>query len=126
MPLSPEFTPGITLACECSDINATIKWYREVMGFKLLCHVEEIGWCEFASPTKDVAIGYSQVEKPKIGAGPVPVYSVVDIATTRAALESSQVRFDGPTREIPGMVKLATFFDPDGNAFMLSQSLGQS
>jgi hypothetical protein len=36
------------------------------------------------------------------------------------------VRFDGPTREYPGMVKLATFFDPDGNTLMLYESLGQS
>jgi hypothetical protein len=33
------------------------------------------------------------------------------------------VKFDGPTQEIPGMVKLATFFDPDGNAMMFFQDL---
>ena len=33
------------------------------------------------------------------------------------------MRFDGETREIEGMVKLATFYDPDGNALMLSQRL---
>ena len=34
-----------------------------------------------------------------------------------------KVRFDRPTRTIEGMVKLAKFFDPDGNRFMLYQSL---
>jgi uncharacterized protein YciI len=29
------------------------------------------------------------------------------------------VRFDGDTREIEGMVRLATFYDLDGNSFML-------
>jgi hypothetical protein len=33
------------------------------------------------------------------------------------------VRFDGPTIELPGMVKLATFFDPDGNPMMFYQDL---
>jgi hypothetical protein len=33
------------------------------------------------------------------------------------------VRFDGETREIEGMVRLATFYDPDGNTFMLAQRL---
>ena len=33
------------------------------------------------------------------------------------------MRFDGETNEIEGMVKLATFYDPDGNSFMLAQSL---
>jgi len=33
------------------------------------------------------------------------------------------VRFDGDNVEIPDMVRLATFFDPDGNSYMLAQSL---
>ena len=53
----------------------------------------------------------------------MPVWGVVDIAQARAALEEKQVRFDGDTIEIAGMVKLATFYDPDGNAWMLAQSL---
>jgi len=123
MSSKPEFTVGVTLACQCKDIKATIRWYEEVLGLSLLYHAEEIGWCEIASPTKDVSIGYSQVESPKVGAGPVPVFNVPDIAAARAAMEARKVKFDGATREIPGLVKLATYFDPDGNAFMLSQSL---
>jgi len=34
-----------------------------------------------------------------------------------------QFEFDGDTIEIPELVKLATFFDPDGNSLMLYQSL---
>jgi hypothetical protein len=48
---------------------------------------------------------------------------VKDIDAARSQMERKKVRFDGPTQEIPGMVKLATFFDPDGNAHMLYQSL---
>ena len=33
------------------------------------------------------------------------------------------MRFDGDTREIEGMVRLATFYDLDGNTFMLAQRL---
>ena len=36
---------------------------------------------------------------------------------------SLDVKFDGPTQEIPGLVKLATFYDPDGNNYMLNESL---
>ncbi|MCB1161391.1 VOC family protein, partial [bacterium] len=62
-------------------------------------------------------------EEVKPGGGSVPVWGVLDIAEARAALEARQVRFDGDTVEIPNMVKLATFFDPDGNAMMLVESL---
>jgi hypothetical protein len=36
------------------------------------------------------------------------------------------VRFDGETITIPEMVRLCTFFDVDGNTFMLYQSLAQA
>jgi hypothetical protein len=41
----------------------------------------------------------------------------------RRHLEQHGVRFDGDTYEISGMVKLATFYDPDGNPFMLAEAL---
>jgi CreA protein len=53
----------------------------------------------------------------------VPTWEVEDIDAARAALEAAGVRFDGDTDVNEGMVKLATFFDPDGNALMLSQTL---
>jgi len=31
------------------------------------------------------------------------------------------VKFDGDTITIEGMVKIATFYDPDGNAMMLAE-----
>ena len=51
------------------------------------------------------------------------MFGVTDIDAARTEMEGKAVRFDGETQVIPGMVKLATFFDPDGNSYMLSQSL---
>jgi CreA protein len=48
---------------------------------------------------------------------------VEDIEAARRRLEQREVRFDGPTRTIEGLVKLATFYDPDGNTFMLYEDL---
>ena len=89
----------------------------------VLYEVEDIGWCELATETKGVNVGISQVEKVRHGA--VPTFGVQDIDKARALLERKDVKFDGETREIPGLVKLATFFDPDGNPLMLYQSLQQ-
>jgi hypothetical protein len=36
---------------------------------------------------------------------------------------TNRVRFDGETTEVPGMVRLGTVYDPDGNTFMLAQRL---
>lgn len=55
--------------------------------------------------------------------GAVLTWSVEDIDASRAVIEAKGVRFDGETRTLPGLVKLATFFDPDGNVMMFAQSL---
>ncbi|HED54181.1 MAG TPA: VOC family protein [Phycisphaerales bacterium] len=118
-----EYAGDVTIAIRVSDIERSIGWYQDTLGMELLYRVDEIGWCELATKTKDVQIGLSQVEDARGSAGCVPTFGVVDIDRARAFLESKEVRFDGPTQTIEGMVMLATFYDPDGNPFMLAQSL---
>lgn len=117
------FTTGVTLAVEVSDFEASKRWYKEVLGFKFKYEVPEIGWCEYESPTKGFVIGLSKVETVTAGGGLVPTFNVSDIAHTRSILEARDVRFDGPTDTIPGLVMLATFYDLDGHPYRLVQSL---
>lgn len=130
MPTTPPTPPtlgydgGLTLATQCSDLAKSLAWFTDVLGFTVLYQMDEMGWAELTSPVARVNLGLSQVEKPKVGAGPVPTWGVTDIDSARATLEAKGVRFDGETQTIPDMVRLATFYDPDGNAFMLYQSLG--
>lgn len=117
------FDQGMTLSFQVRDRKKTAQWYTDLLGLKLLYDAAEIGWCELATETAGVNIGLSEVESPKTAGGCVPVLGVTDIDAARKRLESRDVRFDGPTRDIPGLVRLATFYDPDGNALMLYQSL---
>ena len=114
---------GLTCALQVKDRKAASKWYQDVLGFKLIYDVEEIGWCELATCVERVNIGLSQVEKPQVKGGTTLTFGVKDIEAARKQLESADVRFDGATRVYEGMVKLATFYDPDGNTLMLYQSL---
>ncbi|MCC6285998.1 MAG: VOC family protein [Phycisphaerales bacterium] len=116
------FRPEVTLAFQCRDRARSMAWYESMLGFQRLYDVPEIGWCEVGSHIPGVSLGFSEVESPKVG-GTVPTFGVLDIDAARKELEAKGVRFDGQTRTIPGMVKLATLFDPDGNALMLVQSL---
>ncbi|MEZ5066013.1 MAG: VOC family protein [bacterium] len=124
MSANHSFDGSLTLAFNVRDRKASVEWYRRFLGCELLYDAAEIGWCEVQAPIEGgrVTFGFSEVEEPKIG-GPVPTLGVVDLDAARAAMEKADVRFDGDTIVIPGMVKLATFFDPDGNALMLAQSL---
>jgi catechol 2,3-dioxygenase-like lactoylglutathione lyase family enzyme len=117
------YTGGLTVVYQVSDIKKSIEWFSSVLGFNLLYHMEEMGWCELVTELKGVNVGLSQVEKPNIGLCGKLTWGVKDIDKARKILETKKVRFDGPTQEIPGMVKLATFFDPDGNPMMFFQDL---
>lgn len=125
MPSTIEYDGGLTISTNCSDLDRSVTWYTDVLGFTVLYKMDEMGWAELVSPVANVQLGLSQVESPKVGAGPVPTWGVKDIDAARSELESKGVKFDGETQTIPDMVMLATFFDPDGNAFMLYQSLAE-
>jgi predicted enzyme related to lactoylglutathione lyase len=84
--------------------------------------MEEYGWCELATSIEGVRLGLGQVEDVKIGAT-TPTFGVSDIEAARGHMESRGVSFDGDTHEIEGQVKLCTFYDPDGNPFMLAEVL---
>jgi predicted enzyme related to lactoylglutathione lyase len=125
--LSPlGYNGGLTCSIQVQDMDESIKFYQDVLGFKMLYRVDEIAWCELATEIKGVNIGLSQVEKPAKLSGTKLTFGVHNVDQTRKMLEQKKVRFDGPTIEIPGMVKLATFFDPTGNALMFYQDLAQA
>ncbi len=124
MLLKNNFDGGLTAGVNVSDIQESMKWYQEVLEFELLYYMEELGWCELKSPVAKVNVGLSQVEKmPPPGGNAVLTWGVKDIEAARAELRKKDVKFDGDIRIISGMVKLATFYDIDGNCFMLYQDL---
>ena len=110
------------ISVNVSNFEAAVEWYREALGFEVVYRLDEYGWGEVRTPWNGVTIGLSQTEELKHG-GTVPAFGVKDIAAARAHLESLGTKFDGDTYEISGMVKLATFYDPDGNAWMLAEAL---
>jgi predicted enzyme related to lactoylglutathione lyase len=123
MTCSIEFKGDLTCSIQSADMDAAIQWYQSMLGFQLMYRVDEIGWCELTTPVSNVTVGISQVETPQVRGGATLVFGVRDIDAARAELEGRNVRFDGETMTIEGMVRLATFFDIDGNKYMLSQSL---
>lgn len=117
-----EFGSELTCSLGVTDMTASIAWYERVMHCNLLYRADEIGWCELATPMAGVNIGLSQVESVVQGGGATNVFEVADIDAAKTHLDAEGVRQDGDIQHIPGMVKLITFYDPDGNAFMFSRS----
>lgn len=116
---------GLTCGIQCTDLKRSIAFYQQKMGFKHLYTMDDIAWAELATETPGVNIGLSQVEK-ITGTGNCKLtFGVKNLDHTRKQLEAAGVSFTGETMEIPGMVRLATFLDPDGNPHMFFQDLSK-
>ena len=93
-----------------------------MLGFETIYHADDAGWSELQTNTGGVTIGLGEHVKPAPG-NCVPVFGLTDLDDARQKLEQAEVRFDGETDVVEGMVKTATFYDPDGNALMLAEDL---
>ena len=118
------FDGGLTCVIQVSDLSTSKAWYQDVLGFELLLELPDQKFCELASPVDRVTVGLSQVSDFKTGSGATLTFGVRDIEEARNLLERRGVRFEGPTEEIPGIVRLASLLDPDNNRLMLYESLG--
>lgn len=117
------FDGGLTCAIGVSDLDRSIAWYREMLGFELLYRLEDNAWCELKTGVERVNVGLSQVEEAGGKGGATLTFGVEDIEAAKADLDARGVRQDGPIRDIPGLVRLLTFYDPDANALMLYEDL---
>lgn len=113
---------ALTVSMPVSDLDASIRWYGDVLGFELQYRIDDMGWCELVSPVDRVGVGLSVVEKPNPG-GATPTFGVTDIRAAKALLEEKGVRIDGDVITIEGMVHLLTFYDPDDNALMFFEMI---
>lgn len=117
------FDGGLTCAIGVSDLDRSIAWYRDTLGFDLLYRLEDNAWCELKTSVDRVNVGLSQVEEAGGKGGATLTFGVEDIEAAKAELDGRGVRQDGPIRDIPGLVRLLTFYDPDDNALMLYEDL---
>jgi predicted enzyme related to lactoylglutathione lyase len=117
------FVQDLTASMGVTDLDRSIAWYETVLGCELLYRADEIGWCEMKTHMAGVNIGLSQVEAVPQGGNATNVWGVADIDAAKAHLDAHGVKQDGEIQHIPDLVKLLTFFDLDGNAMMLSESL---
>ena len=118
-----EYDGGLTCSLGVSDLDRSIAWYRDVLGFELLYRLEQTAWCELSTGVARVNLGLSEVEEAGGKGGATLTFGVTDIAAAKTELDRKGVRQDGAIRDIPNMVRLLTFYDPDDNALMFYQVL---
>jgi catechol 2,3-dioxygenase-like lactoylglutathione lyase family enzyme len=119
------FDGGLTCALGVTDLDRSIAWYEKILGFSVLYRMDAMAWCEMSTAVSRVNIGLSQVQEITPKGGATLTFGVTDIDAAKEALLAADVRLDGDGDifEVPDMVRLLTFYDPDGNALMFYQDL---
>lgn len=112
----------LTLSISVTDRARSSEWYCTHLGFEEMVSIDEAGWTELKTTVPGVTLGLGDTDKASPG-NCVPVFGVSDINEARSSLEKQSVEFDGDTITMEGMVSIATFYDPDGNAMMLAEDL---
>lgn len=103
------------------DLEKSIAWYQEVLGFQVALKLEDPLWCELSTENRSVRVGLAQVREVSSG-DTVPIFRVRDLRAAQTALASSHVATSDI--EVAGsQAKLLTFNDLDGNALMLQELL---
>lgn len=112
----------MTIDVPVTNLAISKEWYLTTMGCQVIYEVPEYGYCFLSTPSADITIGMGQVEKFDVKGGCTPTWNCDNIAAGKSQLEAKGVRFDGPIRDL-GMVKLVTFYDPDGHPWMLAENV---
>ncbi len=105
-----------------SDLEKAKAFYGDVLGMKK--KVEMPGWVEFSDSADGVSVGLNLVPdfQPADG-GATAVYRVADLEKERDRLSAKGAKFEGAIRDIPGVVRIATFRDPFGNRLQIMQQM---
>ena len=53
----------MTAALGVSDLERSIAWYHDVLGFELIYKLDDWGWAELRSPLAEVNVGIGQAEE---------------------------------------------------------------
>lgn len=119
-----EYNPAnCVISVNVSDYDRSLAWYRDVLAFPVEYELKEYGWCELKTPF-GFNIGLGQGETVQQG-NVTPTFGVRDIDAAIAHLRQHDVKVED-WHEIPDMVRLSTFWDPDGTPWMLAQSLASA
>jgi predicted enzyme related to lactoylglutathione lyase len=116
----PYYRPTVVLQLGVADLEKSIAFYEQVLGFKTLERRDDLKFAHIETNVPGLQFGLSVGSMQKGTGAAIVNISVADIASARKLLESRGVVFTGPTQVIPGKVALAGFQDPDGNQLRLA------
>lgn len=116
------FKPGIGFHCNVSNLERTIEFYTGKLGFKMHDYDANMRQARLYTSTEDCLMGFAE-RQPVVPGSTCITLEVENIGQAVQNLQHKGIEFTGGIIEIPDLVKLATFTDPDGYNLMLFSQL---
>jgi predicted enzyme related to lactoylglutathione lyase len=98
----PYYRPTVVLQLGVADLDKSIAFYEQVLGFKTVERREDLRFAHVETNVPGLQLGLSAGSTQKGTGAAIVNISVVDVAAARRLLESRGVVFAGPTQVIPG------------------------
>jgi predicted enzyme related to lactoylglutathione lyase len=105
-----------------SDLERSIAFYRDVMGFKLLYSAPEFHYASFDANGMRFSIAGGGSDEHSAGRRTGIGFVVPDVDAAHAELVAKGVEFTMPPGKQPWGGYMGMFADPDGNIFYLDSS----
>lgn len=113
------------VAYNVSDLERAKKFYGETLGLPVALALNEAGWVEYGRPHQahlGINLWRGPDPMPPTSGGGHATLTCDDVRGTIERLRAKGIRCD-EVQEIPGMVILGNFYDPDGNLIQLAETL---
>lgn len=108
-------TDAAIVAFPVRNMAISKAWYQRVLGSSIVYEVPEQHWCEVTTPAESTLLGLHEQDGVSAGTQNALGFSVLDMAAAHAHLVAQGAKLETDVIEIPGIVKLLYFSDPDGN-----------
>jgi predicted enzyme related to lactoylglutathione lyase len=112
------FKPGIGFHYNVSNLERTIEFYTDKLGFKVHDYDANMRQARLYTSTKDCLMGFAE-KQPVVAGSTCITFEVENLEQAIQILQQKGVEFTGEIIEVPDLVKLAAFTDPDGYNLML-------
>ena len=102
-----------------SNLERSRRWYADRLSLQLERRLADPPWCELKTQVPNLLLGLAEVDPMRAGDAVLSL-AVRDLQVARRQLQEEGADLS-EVASVPGVARMITLLDPDGNALMLRE-----